>query len=185
MTAVARDQRGANQFIPAEKQDSKYSYKKAFGYFPGIAQVDGMPFYIEGRDGNANVKLGQAETLRRAFEAAESRGVKFGKARMDCGNNAPRTRRVKTVFLVCRHRVGDMTARNDAMKELREIFRQFMSRFLLEKTRIEQGVLYFDPRVQFTEISPYFASGCACAYFQVAVNTMTDLVYRPDEWQTT
>lgn len=100
-------------------------------------------------------------------------------------NNAPRTRRVKTVFLVCRHRVGDMTARNDAMKEMREIFRQFMSRFLLEKTRIEQGVLYFDPRVQFTEISPYFASGCACAYFQVAVNTMTDLVYRPDEWQPT
>ena len=65
-----------NQFIPTEKYDSKYSYKKAFGYFPGIAQVDGMPFYIEGRDGNANVKLGQSETLRRAFEAAEARGVK-------------------------------------------------------------------------------------------------------------
>ena len=97
-------------------------------------------------------------------------------------NNAPRTRRVKTVFLVCRHRVGDMTARNNAMAELREIFRQFMSRFLLEKNRIEQGILYFDPRVQFTEISPYFASGCACAYFQIAVNTMTDLQYRPEEW---
>ncbi|MBP5687772.1 MAG: hypothetical protein J6W50_03260 [Bacteroidaceae bacterium] len=97
-------------------------------------------------------------------------------------NNAPRTRRVKTVFLVCRHRVGDMTARNTAMAELREIFRQFMSRFLLEKNRIEQGILYFDPRVQFTEISPYFASGCACAYFQIAVNTQTDLRYNPDEW---
>ena len=55
-----------NQFVPTEKQDSKYSYKKAFGYFPGIAQVDGLPFYVEGRDGNANVKLGQADTLRRA-----------------------------------------------------------------------------------------------------------------------
>ena len=98
-------------------------------------------------------------------------------------NNAPRTRRVKTVFLVCRHRVEDMTARNAAMAELREIFRQFMSRFLLEKTRIEQGILYFDPRVQFTEISPYFASGCACAYFQIAVNTMTDLQYNANEWQ--
>lgn len=98
-------------------------------------------------------------------------------------NNAPRTRRVKTVFLVCRHALGNMDARNAAMAELREIFRQFMSRFLLEKNRIEQGILYFDPRVQFTEISPYFASGCACAYFQIAVNTMTDLQYRADEWQ--
>ena len=77
-----------NQFIATEKYDSKYSYKKAFGYFPGIAQVDGLPFYIEGRDGNANVKLGQAETLRRAFEAAEARGIKFDKARMDCGSYA-------------------------------------------------------------------------------------------------
>lgn len=77
-----------NQFIPTEKYDSKYSYKKAFGYFPGIAQVDGMPFYIEGRDGNANVRLGQAETLRRAFEAAEARGVTFDRARMDCGSYA-------------------------------------------------------------------------------------------------
>jgi len=98
-------------------------------------------------------------------------------------NNAPRTRRVKTVFFVCRHALGNMDARNAAMAELREIFRQFMSRVLLEKSRIEQGILYFDPRVQFTEISPYFASGCACAYFQIAVNTMTDLQYRADEWQ--
>jgi len=87
-----------NQFIPTEKYDSKYSYKKAFGYFPGIAQVDGLPFYIEGQDGNANVKLGQADTLRRAFEGTSScgarrgdcrvRGVRFGRARMDCGSYA-------------------------------------------------------------------------------------------------
>ena len=111
-----------NQFIPTEKQDSRYSYKKAFGYFPGIAQ-DGLPFYIEGRDGNANVfakpnadelvrmlrrendgceetnvKLGQAETLRRAFEAAESRGIHFGRARMDCGSYAK-----EIVDVVSRH----------------------------------------------------------------------------------
>jgi len=100
-------------------------------------------------------------------------------------NNAPRTRRVKTVFLVCRHALGNMEARNTAMAELREIFRQFMSRFWLERNAIEQGILYFDPRVQFTEISPYFASGCACAYFQIAVNTMTDLQFRNSEWQPT
>lgn len=87
-----------NQFIPTEKQDSKYSYKKALGYFPGIAQVDGLPFYVEGRDGNANVRLGQSDTLRRAFETAESRGVRFGRARMDCGSYAK-----EIVDVVSRH----------------------------------------------------------------------------------
>ena len=75
-----------NQFIPTEKYDASFSYKKAFGYFPGIAQVDGMPFYVEGRDGNAAVKFEQAETLRRAFGIAGKRGVTFDKARMDCGS---------------------------------------------------------------------------------------------------
>lgn len=75
-----------NQFIPAEKSDAKYSYKGAFGYFPGIAQIDGLPFYIEGRDGNANAKFEQAGTLRRAFEIAKGRRVGFQKARMDCGS---------------------------------------------------------------------------------------------------
>ena len=28
-----------NQFIASEKYDFRYSYKKAFGYFPGIAQI--------------------------------------------------------------------------------------------------------------------------------------------------
>ncbi len=56
-----------NQFIATEKYDATYSYKKANGYFPGIAQINLHPFYIENRDGNANVKFEQAETLERAF----------------------------------------------------------------------------------------------------------------------
>lgn len=75
-----------NQFIATEKKDARYSYKGAFGYFPGIAQVDGLPFYIEGRDGNANVKLRQADTLLRAFDLAREKGVRFDMARMDCGS---------------------------------------------------------------------------------------------------
>lgn len=36
-----------NQFIPTEKYDAKHSYKGSFGYFPGIAQIDGLPYYVE------------------------------------------------------------------------------------------------------------------------------------------
>ena len=75
-----------NQFIETEKYDATYSYKKANGYFPGIAQINLHPFYIENRDGNANVKFEQAETLERAFAQLKANGIKVDKARMDCGS---------------------------------------------------------------------------------------------------
>lgn len=31
-----------HQFIPADKKDAKYSYKKADGYFPGVASIGGL-----------------------------------------------------------------------------------------------------------------------------------------------
>lgn len=39
-------------FIRTEKADAKYSYKKYFGYFPGVVSIDGFITYIENRDGN-------------------------------------------------------------------------------------------------------------------------------------
>ena len=58
------DLRCENQFIPTEKYDSKRSYKKADGYFPGIATIENHPVYIENRNGNSNVKYKQDETLK-------------------------------------------------------------------------------------------------------------------------
>ena len=98
-------------------------------------------------------------------------------------NNSPHTRRVKTVFLAMRHALGDMTARQACMDTMRELFRQFMSKSILEKTKQEQHNIYLDPRISFQEIDQYFFSGCACAYFQIAVDTYTDLRYDPTEWQ--
>ena len=53
-------------------------------------------------------------------------------------NNTPRTRRVKTIFFAMRHKIDDMTARQECMEIMRELFRQFMSRLILERTRLEQ-----------------------------------------------
>ena len=97
-------------------------------------------------------------------------------------HNTPRTRRVKTVFLAMRHRIDDMRARNTCMDTLREVFRQFMSKLILEKTKLENHCIYIDPRISFNEIDRYFFSGCACAYFQIAVDVYTDLRINSDEW---
>ncbi len=97
--------------------------------------------------------------------------------------NSPHTRRVKTVFLAMRHPIDDMTARDFCLGIMRELFRQFMTRLILERTKLEQNAIYIDERIQFQEIDEYFFSGCACTYFQIAVDTYTDLRFNYDEWE--
>ncbi|MCQ2197614.1 MAG: hypothetical protein MJZ60_08860 [Bacteroidaceae bacterium] len=97
-------------------------------------------------------------------------------------NNTPHTRRVKTVFFAMRHKIDDMTARQRCMDTMRELFRQFMTVLIMEKTKLEQNAIYLDPRISFNEIDRYFFSGCACAYFQVAVDVYTDLRFNQEEW---
>ena len=97
-------------------------------------------------------------------------------------NNTPHTRRVKTVFLAMRHAIDNMGAREQCMNTMRELFRQFMTVLILEQTRLQEHSIYIDPRISFQEIDRYFFSGCACAYFQIAVDTYTDLQFNQGEW---
>ena len=90
-------------------------------------------------------------------------------------NNSPRTRRVKTVFFAMRHQLGNMAARLDC-------FDTMMSVLILEQTKLQERSLYLDPRIRFSEIPEYFASGCACASFQIAVDIYTDLRFNQSEW---
>lgn len=97
-------------------------------------------------------------------------------------NNTPRTRQVKTVFLAMRHEPEDMKQRQECMEIMRELFRQFCSVLIQERVRLEQNCLYMDPRISFNEIERYFFTGCACAYFHIAVDCFTDLQFRKNEW---
>ena len=98
-------------------------------------------------------------------------------------NTTPHTRRVKTVFLAMRHAIDDMVARQECMDIMRELFRQFMSVLIQEKTRVEEEHIYLDPRISFQEIDRYFLSGCACAFFQIATDVYSDLRYNGEEWE--
>lgn len=99
-------------------------------------------------------------------------------------HNTPRTRRIKTLFLAMRHPVDNASAREKCFDVMRELFRQFMSHLLRERTLLEQNHIYLDPRISFREIDKYFFSGCACAYFQIAVDNQTSLMYDDAEWAT-
>lgn len=75
-----------HQFIPTEKHDATYSYKKAFGYFPGVASVGGVIVHVENRDGNTPVKFCQAETLKRLFASLRKHELFIYRFRADCGS---------------------------------------------------------------------------------------------------
>ena len=77
-----------NQILANEKYDAKRTYKKNKGYFPGIATIGNKIVYIENRDGNANVKFKQSETLKNAFELLSEQGIKVNRSRMDAGSYA-------------------------------------------------------------------------------------------------
>ncbi|MGL5980254.1 MAG: IS1380 family transposase, partial [Phocaeicola sp.] len=75
-----------HQFIPTEKYDTKYSYKKSRGYFPGIASIGPLIVGLENRDANTNVRFHQADTLKRIVYRLAQRGVYIDRMRMDCGS---------------------------------------------------------------------------------------------------
>jgi hypothetical protein len=72
-----------NQVQPTEKYDATKTYKKTYGYQPGIASIQNMPVYIEGRNGNSPAKFLQAETLERAFSNLKGNGISIGRFRAD------------------------------------------------------------------------------------------------------
>ena len=63
-----------HQFIAADKKDAKYSYKKADGYFPGVASIGGLIVGVENRETEAlhalvRHRAGQEDQIRTAQRA--------------------------------------------------------------------------------------------------------------------
>lgn len=75
-----------HQFIETEKYDAKQTYKHFLGYGPGIALIGNLIVGIENRDGNANVRFYQQDTLQRIFLRLEAKNLTINRARMDCGS---------------------------------------------------------------------------------------------------
>lgn len=75
-----------HQFIETEKYNAKPTYKKFTGYSPAVAVIGDHIVGIENRDGNANVRFHQQDTLERIFSRLEENSIHINRARMDCGS---------------------------------------------------------------------------------------------------
>lgn len=96
---------------------------------------------------------------------------------------SPNAERVKTIFLGLRHAENDMPARERSLELLGEVFRQFLSHLLRQNNRLHSQGIYLDLKIPFKEIDSYFASGCACAFFQIHFSTSVDLRFNQQEWE--
>ena len=87
-------------FTPCKKADARYSYKKDFGYFPGVYSVSGLIAGVENRDGNTPVTFCQGDTHLRFFARLRERNIGVDMFRADCGSYTEDA--VRSVYLNCR-----------------------------------------------------------------------------------
>ena len=90
-----------HQFIETEKYDAKMTYKKFTDYSPSVAVIGDLIVGIENRDGNANVRFHQQDTLERIFSNLEANDIHVKRACMDCGSCS--RERVETVERLSEH----------------------------------------------------------------------------------
>tara|TARA_Y100000814_G_C12330356_1_gene401191 strand:+ start:109 stop:1404 length:1296 start_codon:yes stop_codon:yes gene_type:complete len=65
-----------NTILFTEKMDSKMTYKRMYGYQPGVATVnEELVLFIENRNGNSDAKSFQADTLLRMFKQLQAQGI--------------------------------------------------------------------------------------------------------------
>ena len=81
-----------HEFLKSEKWDARWTYKGMLGYSPAVAVLtdietgEEIVVGVENRDGNANVKFHQEDTLERILLNLIEQGIHIRNARMDCGS---------------------------------------------------------------------------------------------------
>ena len=75
-----------HQIIEIEKYDAKPTYKKFFGYRPGVSVIGDLIVGIENSNGNTIFRFHQKNTQKRFFERFEQNGLIINRFRTDCGS---------------------------------------------------------------------------------------------------
>ena len=72
-----------NTILYTKKKDAAMTYKKEFGYCPGVAIINNKIIYVENRNGNSAAANLQEDTLKRMFLLLEEQNIKIDKFRAD------------------------------------------------------------------------------------------------------
>jgi hypothetical protein len=75
-----------NTFLFNNKADAANTYKKRYGYCPGVGIIGNNVVYVENRNGNSNPETLQKETLERMFKVLKTNKIKIGAFRADAAS---------------------------------------------------------------------------------------------------
>ena len=75
-----------NTLLYTKKSDAAKTYKKQFGYAPGVGLIGSNVVYVENRNGNSAPPNLQEDTLERMFSLLLEQGIKIDKFRADGGS---------------------------------------------------------------------------------------------------
>ena len=95
------------------------------------------------------------------------------------------TRTCYTVWILASTDYNDMNMRAEKMELCRKVFRQFLSRMVLDKARFTYGneMAYLAlEKVLYKELGRYSMNGATGLYFMVENDVPTSLVYNSEDW---
>lgn len=98
--------------------------------------------------------------------------------------NTPHKKSFRTVYLFMRHSIEEnwQENRQRCFEVMRELFRQFATVLIRERTRLRLDNVIIGDRITFNEIDRYFFLNGACAFFQIEVDKFVSLVLDESEW---
>ena len=92
-------------------------------------------------------------------------------------------RRIFTVFLLKKHKFDDMGDYEEKMKELRSIYRLFLSRIVRDRSELELRDVYVQAsQINYHEPGPQWFNGVASIYFMLSIDEPIDLSYDDEQW---
>ena len=95
-------------------------------------------------------------------------------------------RTVISVWILAHYDFNDNEEREDKLQFCRRIFKQFLSRMLVDfrNEKLTNGVIFFDSdNIHYKELGRYSLNGVTGLYFTVNIDKPTDLTYDETEWQ--
>jgi len=87
-----------NTLLFAKKADAAMTYKKQFGYAPGVGIIGKNIVYVENRNGNSAAANLQEDTLERMFNLLEEQNINIDKFRADGASY-----KLSTLNVITRH----------------------------------------------------------------------------------
>lgn len=92
-------------------------------------------------------------------------------------------KRTFTVFLLHRYTFGDEPSRIEALGRCRTLFRQMVSRMIVDADDLRNEMIYLHTEsILSRELGQYFLNGCTGLYFMIDLSEPVNLKYNDKEW---